>query len=770
MLFPTLLLASAAVVAAQDSSSKPTSTRTQTPTSTKQPCLVVSSIVSKPEVSEVPAASAIACLKTVPVDIDGDSKLIDELKVVWQWQSEIGYLKNTPPEWEFGKLDVEATLDSIKAGLTNASSEYDVQTQIQDIVIKSGNFHWNYEPDILNVFRFWRIPDIVSLSDDGTSLPKIYDKDDAVVLQAKGNSSKVSAITKINGEDAYEYLQKQASLQQYIDGDGQLNSMFYKGDTGSISNFQFQARYDSDSTKFTFANGSEAEYDNYAVTDVSWSGVKNGETFFDEFCNSTFNSFNKDDNDLKLGHLHNHAYIPPTYTTPIEKRQSIDTSNYPKPVIEASDGSLAGYFLSGNGYDDVAILKIITFAPDAISDNRFQTIIRDFLKKCQDEKKQKLIIDLRENGGGSVHLLLDAFMQLFPGEVPFSAQRYRAEEQFIKIGDVVSQARDNDTKVNAFDAAVGEKTDFENEFRFWAYWDFVNAKGENFKDWDDFNGPQEFNGDNYTALMRYNYSNANDVSIRPPSFQFTDTSNLTAVFNASNIIMFADGLCGSSCSSFHEELKNIAGIKAVVVGGRPTNKPMQTVTGSKGGEVIPLNYITTYATEIVNATELAGLGDVFKDTKVADLAAVSQVLIRAGTSSTRIQTQDQVRKGDTNGVPLQYIYEAADCKIFYTAKTYADPTAAWKAAWDASLDDKKCVKGSTGHKSSISGGYKPFGPGQLSDDQLPTPNGTANTNPPEVTGSPTAPAPSATNTPGAASRLGGSALMGLVVAATVALL
>jgi hypothetical protein len=47
--------------------------------------------------------------------------------------------------------------------------------------------------------------------------------------------------------------------------------------------------------------------------------------------------------------------------------------------------------------------------------------------------------------------------------------------------------------------------------------------------------------------------------------------------------MFTDALCGSSCASFHEELKNIAGVKAVTVGGRPENKPIQTITGSKGG-------------------------------------------------------------------------------------------------------------------------------------------------------------------------------------------
>lgn len=184
--------------------------------------------------------------------------------------------------------------------------------------------------------------------------------------------------------------------------------------------------------------------------------------------------------------------------------------------------------------------------------------------------------------------------------------------------------------------------------------------------------------------------------------------------------MFTDALCGSSCASFHEELKNIAGIKAVTVGGRPTNAPIQTVTGSKGGEVIPLIQFPTYAEVALNISSRLSLSSL-KDTDstLTALANVPQITVRVGDQSSRAQSQDQVRKGDKTATPLQYIYEASDCKIFYTADTYADPDAAWKQAWDASQDDGKCVQGSTGHKSSISGGYKPYGAGELKAEDQP---------------------------------------------------
>ena len=184
--------------------------------------------------------------------------------------------------------------------------------------------------------------------------------------------------------------------------------------------------------------------------------------------------------------------------------------------------------------------------------------------------------------------------------------------------------------------------------------------------------------------------------------------------------MFTDALCGSSCASFHEELKNIAGVKAVTVGGRPENKPIQTVTGTKGGEVIPLINFAQYAAVTLNLSSVVGLSSVkANDATLQNVANVPNIAIRVGSSSSRAQSQDQIRKGDKTATPLQFVYEAADCRIFYTADTYADPNAAWRQVWDAYTDDSKCVQGSTKHKSSISGGYKPYGAGQLNKNDEP---------------------------------------------------
>jgi hypothetical protein len=215
-------------------------------------------------------------------------------------------------------------------------------------------------------------------------------------------------------------------------------------------------------------------------------------------------------------------------------------------------------------------------------------------------------------------------------------------------------------------------------------------------------------------LTEFKLSNSDDVSIRTPPF-FFPTGQRPQPFTVDNTVMLTDGLCGSSCASFHEEMKNVAGVKSVVVGGRPNETPMQVVGGTKGGEVIPLQTVVAAGAQIINATDSIGATSL-DGSVINDLANVTQVLVRtaAAPDSSRIQTQDQIRKGDKSGTPLQYIYEAADCRIWNTAATLFDPNEAWKATWVAAWGNKDtCVTGSTGDKSSISGGYKPFGPGPV---------------------------------------------------------
>jgi hypothetical protein len=203
-------------------------------------------------------------------------------------------------------------------------------------------------------------------------------------------------------------------------------------------------------------------------------------------------------------------------------------------------------------------------------------------------------------------------------------------------------------------------------------------------------------------------SNSNRGSVLFGNFEFLNPTGEPA-FKAENMVMLTDGLCGSACASFHEELKNIAGVQAITVGGHPQDGPMQTVGGTKGGELPSHRQLAASMQKAFNKTQVY---DMSGYDQVGTLANLHPLLTRTDDLSS-IQIQDQIRKGDDSGTALQYIYEAADCRLYYTTKTLFHAEAMWEAAWSAYEDTSRCVNGSTNQPSSISGGYKPFGPGEL---------------------------------------------------------
>lgn len=498
MLKSALFLASAALVAGQSG----------------QPCATVSSLAARSTAASIPAQVAFDCLNSVPVDTSGNQKLIDELKQVWQYQSELLWFKNPGSDFEYGPIDILGELDNIKNNLGSFQSEYAVQLAIQNITVRTGNFHFNYSPDILAVFQFLRRFNVGSVSSDGKSLPKLYVHEDIAQL-AKGNS-RVSDIQQINGQNPYDYL-KSIFFSQYLDSDGRMNDMFAKGDTDNYGSFMVQKKFEGNSTSVKWANGTTREIANVAVTEQSFAGVTDGRSFFQKFCTGALTGVATASADSKDKEVVSPRLLGPVPTIPEDdyhmrnKRQAIPTGTYPSAVAKASSGVVAGYFLNGNNYSDVAVLKIISFSNPSSSgetkfNNDFQATVKNFLTQCISQKKTKLVIDLRENGGGNTNLLLDTFMQLFPTQEPFSGQRYRSSDSWNKIGDGVNEIYQSKDLAAKYQRATQETIQDTDVFRYWAYWHFRKADGTNFESWDEFNGPLDLNSDKFSVTMRYNVS------------------------------------------------------------------------------------------------------------------------------------------------------------------------------------------------------------------------------------------------------------------------
>jgi hypothetical protein len=117
----------------------------------------------------------------------------------------------------------------------------------------------------------------------------------------------------------------------------------------------------------------------------------------------------------------------------------------------------------------------------------------------------------------------------------------------------------------------------------WNFRSSLSTNLQNLTGWDEFFPPNVVNGDNFTINVR-----------APTNNTYFDTSTDLIVvygadgqpenpqpFPAENIVILTDGTCASACSILTEFLTRQAGVKTILVGGRPRNAPAQAIGGTK---------------------------------------------------------------------------------------------------------------------------------------------------------------------------------------------
>jgi hypothetical protein len=319
----------------------------------QDPCAVVSmAIAALPSGARpiVPAELGVQCLQSVPLDQEGNVKLIDDLKLMVKWQSNIAYLKNPPEGYNEEPLDIMGELDTMQKQIAAGGfkTEYDFQLKMLNLFTKAYDNHFAYQPDILtSAMQFQRPPgsELVSVSSDGTALPEIYTYKD--VMRANNDSSyKPSPVKMINGVSAQDYLVNASASSDFHDADTRWNALFpsqalLASGTTFLGSFR-TGQYQGPNTTMEFANGTTWSQMNVAVVFGNFTGVDSGKAFFQKFCtgppkrtaaapapSSTSNS---------------------TRTAPTAK-PSPSQIGYPKAELLNPNLAVGGYYLSGPGYE-----------------------------------------------------------------------------------------------------------------------------------------------------------------------------------------------------------------------------------------------------------------------------------------------------------------------------------------------------------------------------------------------------------------------------------
>ncbi|KAI1101282.1 hypothetical protein F4804DRAFT_14560 [Jackrogersella minutella] len=700
-------LASGSVVY-RDTNTTSTAT-TATPTvSTTEPCAIVSSTwaaqISATATPTVEASIAYECLNSVPIDKDGALKFVDELAPYVEWQSDTIFKKNPPADYFYPPTDLWATIADVKADITadKYANEYAWQADLYKRLFgPAHDGHFVVYPDALSAAVEWQRPfALVSISEEGPdgSAPVIKIYDDVV-----SGVETASIVKLINGVDAATFVEdwiNQAGGNQ--DADAAYNSMFFEkaflAENKNQGYFETGGRiryiYPGEATSFTFENGTVLDLPNLARLKGSWRTVVDGPSFFKRFCPGAA----ADAATTATTDSSTTAAPADTDATPIE--------GYPDPVIIASDSSISGYYVDQPGFEDVAVLVMLSFSPsDPVE---FQRVAQDFYAAAVAAGKTKLVVDVQANGGGYIFLGYDGFRQLFPDIVQEGTGRWRQHPGFAAVSKVFSDIS-ADFDPNTASASVIDA--YESVFN-WRY--DLNSTDENFVSYDDKFSPREFGGDTYTNLMQWNFSDP--LSTSNSTFGFgTDITgygsrqNFTRPFGGpENVVLLLDGYCASTCTLFSEFLRSNAGVKSIAMGGRPTKEGLiQGVGGVKGSQSYGFDDVYSQARTALSFAN---------DTSINDtLSKYTEYVVDRSTAAS-LNVKDQILPGNVeDGIPAQFVVEESDCRLWWTAPMITDITELWKAAATAAFKGGKCAYGgidtttnATAAKRAASG-LAPFG-------------------------------------------------------------
>lgn len=450
-----------------------------------------------------------------------------------------------------------------------------------------------------------------------------------------------------------------------------------------ISQFEVPDNY-----TVNFWNGSSLVVKNEILfpAGVDFSGIHDGEKFQEAFEIVPDDVEDDDDDDSRTPDIGRASSSDDGGDDP-----PVRVQGYPSPVVKHSYNSIAGYFLNDEEHQDVAVLSILSFLPIGLQLSQLTTfniteyvleardVIVEFIHAAQEDGRDKLVLDLSANGGGSILFAQEVYRLLFPDGDFTSYDRYRLNEAL-----EASAAADYEQFLSMFVSTTYP----------------IDVDGEKMKDGDDFIGPFTAGGQNVTAPFQLDLSTPWAVDTWINGFEPVRqlTAIPTAPFEPENIIIVTDGTCASACGILTGLLTRNHGIRTLALGGRPNHLPMQSMGGVRGTLVSLSSDILTAFKQFTRAVSTSSTSRSILEDITDSIPSFSlpplKPLIR-GDAGGRVNSRNGYSTDDIDGLPLHFKYEAANGRLFYTQLMSADVRETWRRAAGVAWRGEKCVRGST---------------------------------------------------------------------------
>ncbi|KAI0550335.1 hypothetical protein F4679DRAFT_542972 [Xylaria curta] len=624
--------------------------------------------------------AALNCLLSLPFNASRADTFLTEIRKYIQFQSTLEVLKSPPDTYISPAVDILGGLDKISN--TTYKNQYDFDLDIGNLIRSANDGHFFISPCSLAPFAFQRDEiGLVSVSDDGRKTPQIYVGADLQALAS--GSTAVSPVATINGQDVITYLESVADLQGNQDPDARWNTLFVSAaavaSVGSNELLLWGSFTSAggiwpgvDTTTLEFKNGSTINLTTVAKYN-KFPTVSSAAALFSTVCiqEDPSNSPTKRDD-----------------TTGVTPTATAGPLGFPTPVIRDPYNQISGYTLD----NETAVMFIPTFAGGtgfpANQDLVFAETATRIVNTSISNGRNKLIIDLTRNPGGNIARAFDLFKLFFPSKLPYSATRFRRHDG----SDLLALANQNVSTI------IAGTSPFK-------YQGFVNpAQDAGFASVEDFLEGEVQLGVNVTSLYaNFNYTlfsvfNANTGPIR--GFGGVPINN-TQPYAPEDILIVTDGFCSSTCTTFVNLMTNVGGVRALTFGGRPRTEPMQVMGGVRGAQAYEFsdidNDISVASFLVSNDPSLLTKAQITLADDVLPIGVKNLPLVIYGGG---FNLRNAYQEG-ADYLPLQFDYQASDCRLFYTAENVANPASTWSDAKDAIWGDAGCVSNSTGGRGSL---------------------------------------------------------------------